>query len=331
MTRHPAALLIGKRLRSRSGPPAAWSDSDTPTPCNSTGVAVAIHGRVGVIVLNRPHAANALTPETVQEMVSILESWSQDPDVDLVLLTGAGDKDLCVGLDPASLQQTAREPRVDAMLADIKSISLAIADYPKPFVAIMSGDVLGDGIGICAYGSHRVVTDSTRVGVTDIGSHFVPRIGSSYLLSRSPGGLGRHLALTGTLVGPGEAIEAGLADCYVPWEVLPVMIEELISTGDVSTISRHARQPPTSLPSDRQVIDRSYAGGTVEEILATLEAEEAPIAIEAAKRIRRNSPIALQLALEFLRNARDRDLAEVLDLEYLASRYFHGRGQRGTT
>ena len=110
------------------------------------------------ITLNRPRAMNALTLDMVVEIYDLLRSWASDPDVKVVMLDGAGERGLCAGGDVRALYNAARtgtdlphrfwkaEYRLDAL----------IARYPKPVVAIMDGIVMGGGVGISAYASHRV-------------------------------------------------------------------------------------------------------------------------------------------------------------------------------
>ena len=284
-----------------------------------------VRGRAGVITLNRPRAMNALTHGMVLAMAEALDAWARDPAVDLVIVTGAGERALCAGGDIVDLYYDGFEGGLGGarMWADEYALNHAISAYPKPYVAVMHGLVLGGGIGISAHGSHRVVTDSTRAGMPETAIGFVPDVGGTWLLSRAPGGIGTHLALTAAHVGPGRAIEAGLADSYVPEADLPALIAELAATGDPAVIGRFARPAPDSFDEERTVLDRAYAADTVEEILAALDAEDAPVAADAAQRIRRNSPLGLKVTLESLRRAAGRELADVLVTEYRVSCRFH--------
>lgn len=288
-----------------------------------------VQGRAGILTLNRPEALNALTHAMIIKMTEVLQRWAADPAISLVIVTGKGDRAFSAGGDIVALYQDSFKGGIDGaqMWADEYALNLLISRYPKPYVAIMHGLVLGGGIGISAHGSHRIVTDDTRAGMPETSIGFVPDVGGTYLLSRSPRGLGRHLALTGMHVGPGESIEAGLADSYVPRQELPSLVKDLTASGDASVIGKHKRNPPTSFGPDRELIDHIYTAGTVEQILSALDAEDAPAAKDAAKRIRRNSPLALKVTLESLRRAVGRDLADVLQTEYRVSVHFHLSGQ----
>ena len=71
-----------------------------------------------------------------------------------------------------------------------------IARYPKPYVSLMDGIVMGGGVGVSAHGSRRVVTDTTKMAMPEVGIGFIPDVGGTFILSRAPGLLGLHAALT---------------------------------------------------------------------------------------------------------------------------------------
>ncbi len=80
----------------------------------------------------------------------------------------------------------------------------------------MDGLVLGGGVGISAHGSVRIVTERTRMGMPETTIGFVPDVGGTLLLSRSPGESGTHAALTGAHLSGADALFLGLADHFVP-------------------------------------------------------------------------------------------------------------------
>ena len=62
-----------------------------------------------------------------------------------------------------------------------------IARYPKPYVALMHGFVMGGGVGIAGHGSHRVVAESAQVAMPECGIGLIPDVGGTHLLARAPG------------------------------------------------------------------------------------------------------------------------------------------------
>ncbi len=289
-------------------------------------VVTEVTGRAGVITLNRPAALNALTMPMVRHIADALEDWRHDDRVELVLLTGAGERGLCAGGDVIGLQRDALAGGLAGarFWAAEYPLNLAISCYPKPYVALMRGLVLGGGIGLASHGSHRIVTDGTRVGMPETGIGFVPDVGGSWLLTRRPGHLGTHLALTGSHVGPAEAIEVGLADAYVPAGRLDDLTDALCRTGDLALIEEAAGPAPGGFGRLVPQIEAAYTADTVAGILTRLDDltrrdGESSWARTAAARIRRNSPLALSVALESLRRAAGQTLAQALDTEFRVS------------
>ncbi|WP_254811382.1 enoyl-CoA hydratase/isomerase family protein [Streptomyces cavourensis] len=286
-------------------------------------VIVRTEGRTGVVTLNRPKALNALTHAMVGTIAAALDRWEHDPEVATVVITGAGERGLCAGGDIRSIYEDARAggKASAAFWRDEYRLNARIARYPKPYVAIMDGIVMGGGVGVSAHGSVRIVTERSKVAMPETGIGFVPDVGGTYLLALAPGELGTHLALTGAVVGARDALLCGLADHFVPADELPAFLAAL-RTGEVpEVLGRHVREaPPGTLEADRAWIDHCYAADTVEEIVERLLAFDAPAAGEAAKTILGRSPVALKVTLAALRRARGLGpLERVLEQEYRVS------------
>ena len=104
------------------------------------------------------------------------------------------------------------------------------------------------------------------------------------------------------------------------------MVEALCETGDPWVIETYAQPLPEGFAAERAEMSRIYAADSVEQILEELDACEAAWAADAARRIRRNCPLALKVTLESVRVARSQNLAEALDTEFRVSNNM----QRGT-
>lgn len=284
-----------------------------------------IIGHAGIITLNRPKALNALNQNMVDLMDEALDRFESDENVKVVVLRGAGERALCAGGDIAALYHDAKVKGSEGakFWADEYRLNYRISTFAKPYVAIQHGIVLGGGIGVSAHGSHRVVTDSTRVGMPETGIGFVPDVGGSYLLSHAPHNLGIHLGLTGAHVGAAEAIAAGMADVYVPEEKLEELVAALGEKDVDEAIAEFAAAPGEAFGGEEAEIEKCYAGASVAEILENLDASEASFAADAAKRIRRNSPMALSVTLEYIRRAKDFDLREALEHEFVVANNMH--------
>ncbi len=277
---------------------------------------------VGFLTLNRPKAINSLNQNMVEVMSHILARWEDDDAVRAVVLTGAGDRGLCAGGDVVAIYHSARADGVAArrFWYDEYLLNARIGRFAKPYVSLMDGIVMGGGVGVGAHANTRVVTDRTKMAMPEVGIGFIPDVGGTYLLSRAPGSLGLHAALTGAPFSGADAIALGFADHYLPHTELDAFSAAVAAGSVESAVSAHAVQPPpSSLAEQRDWIDKCFAGDTVEDIVAALRGHGGP-AEDAANVIATRSPIALSVTLESVRRAAKLGtLEDVLAQEYRVS------------
>jgi enoyl-CoA hydratase len=185
----------------------------------------------------------------------------------------------------------------------------------------MDGIVMGGGVGVSAHGSVRVVTETSKVAMPEVGIGFIPDVGGTFLLSRAPGALGLYAGLTGAPFSGADAIVLGFADHYVPHAQLDVFTQAIVDDGIDSALVAHAVEPPASdLVAQRHWIDECFAGETVADIIAALRGHDAGPAQDAANLIATRSPIAVSVALEAVRRAAKAEtLEDVLVQDYRVS------------
>lgn len=286
-------------------------------------VLVRLERGVGFLTLNRPQAINSLNHTMVTAMDATLTSWESDDDVRAIVVDGAGERGLCAGGDVVALYHSAKADGVDArrFWFDEYRLNARIGRYPKPYVALMDGIVMGGGVGVSAHGSVRVVTEKSKIAFPEVGIGFIPDVGGTYLLSRAPGLLGLHAALTGEPFSGADAIELGFADHFVPQQNLEPFVGMVMAEGPEAAVSAFAQDPPQSrLAAQREWIDQCYAGETVAEILAALRGHGIDAAGEAADLIATRSPVALAVTLAAVRRASGlSSLEDALVQEYRVS------------
>ena len=278
---------------------------------------------VGFITLNRPKAINSLNQTMVDLLSSVLIRWERDDAVRAVVLSGAGERGLCAGGDVVAVYHSARKDGVETRRFWRAEYLLdgQVGRFAKPFVALMDGIVMGGGVGVSAHANTRVVTDTSKIAMPEVGIGFIPDVGGAYLLSRAPGALGLHAALTGAPFSGADAIAMGFADHYVPHRDLDAFTAAIVADGVESALAHHTIEPPPSaLVAQRDWIDVCYAGDTAEDILAALRGHEAGPAQDAANLIATRSPIAVSVALEAVRRAAKLEtLEDVLTQDYRVS------------
>lgn len=277
-------------------------------------VVIERRGALGVLRLNRPRALNTLTVAMIATLHEALHRWAKDDSVAAVWLEGAGDKGLCAGADVRRLRDSVVCGTAEAreFLLTEYALNGYIATYPKPYVAWMDGIVMGGGLGLSAHGTLRLVTPRTRAAMPETIIGMFPDVGLLYELSRAPGELGTHVALTGEEFTGADAIAAGIADALVEVESKATIMARL-AAGDVPDGAEFGSPPPAPLLAERDWIDECYTGDDVAAIVARLLRCREPAAHAAAEAIGRRSPLALAITLAALRRARTlSDVAAVL-------------------
>jgi len=282
-----------------------------------------IDGRVGFVTLNRPKAINSLTQGMVTAMDATLTDWADDDRVGAVVVAGAGDRGLCAGGDVVAIYHSAQADGAQArqFWFDEYRLNARIGRFPKPYVALMDGIVMGGGLGIGMHGSVRVVTDTSKIAMPEVGIGLIPDVGGTLLLSRTPGLLGLHVALTGAPFSGADAIALGFADHYVPHAQLQAFSTAIVADGVSPALRAYAEEPPSSeLGAQREWIDDCFAGETITDIIAALRSHDEGPAHDAADLISTRSPVALAVTLASVRRAAGyTTLEEALIAEYRVS------------
>jgi enoyl-CoA hydratase len=301
-------------------------ETDRETDPETDEVLARVEQGVGLITLNRPKAINSLNQTMVDVLRPLLSRWEDDDAVRAVVLSGAGERGLCAGGDVVAVYHSARKDGVEVrkFWRDEYLLDGQVGRFAKPYVSLMDGIVMGGGVGVSAHGSVRVVTDTSKVAMPEVGIGFIPDVGGAFLLSRAPGALGLYAALTGAPFSGADAIALGFADHYVPHDQLDAFRQAIVDggvQGIEGALATYAIEPPAShLVEQRHWIDECFAGDTVADIVAALRGHDAGPAQDAANLIATRSPIAVSVALQAVRRAAKMEsLEDVLVQDYRVS------------
>lgn len=281
-------------------------------------VATWVEGRVGRIHLNRPKALNALNLPMIQAMQAALELFEGQPAVHAVLVDAEGERAFCAGGDVRTIREQAMAGDTAPIAAFFEAeyrLNQTIADYPKPYVALIDGVCLGGGIGASVHGSHRIASEHATFAMPETAIALFPDVGATYLLPRLPGALGMYLALTGARVSGTDAVHAGLATHYVPRSKLAALHEAVVAEG-VAVIARFAEPLPAfSLTPHMDAISTIFGQPSVVKILHALEADSGAFAQAALGLLREMSPSSVYWSFEIVRAGARRTLPECLAAE----------------
>jgi enoyl-CoA hydratase len=268
---------------------------------------------VGHLTLDRPEAINALDLGMVEALARALDAWEHDPDIQIVLLDGAGDRGLCAGGDVRGLYDQILAGRAEDAATFFRAeyaLNARIAEYPKTVVVFADGITMGGGVGLSGHAAVRVVTERSKVAMPETRIGFTPDVGGSWLLGRAPGRTGEYLGLTGATMDAADAIYAGFADHLVPSERLGDLHDALVTRADPQTPTElvllfDETAPASGLEQARPWIDDAFSAPTVTAIIERLRARVEPEAAATADTLDALSPTALAVTLAAVRSARE--------------------------
>ena len=290
-------------------------------------VIVQTQGHAGLIRLNRPKAINSLNEAMVSGMKAGLDAFARNSDVTCVILSGEGERGLCAGGDVRRIYaaKSASPDDRTRFWREEFPLNYTISHYPKPYVALMDGIVMGGGVGISAHGRYRIVTERTRLAMPETAIGYFPDVGATWLLPRAPGEAGTWLGLTGREIGAADAIYAGLADYHVASQRLPELVHALADVSfaaDVGAAVESFSSKPDAdgiLAPHQGRIDAAFGFDTIEEIIDALVSAEDSFAKETLSTLQLRSPTSLKLTLRLLRLGRGSSgLVECLEREFAA-------------
>ncbi|MEA3545012.1 MAG: enoyl-CoA hydratase-related protein, partial [Thermodesulfobacteriota bacterium] len=190
---------------------------------------------VAIVTVNRPQAMNALNEKTLLELQKVFISLAADTAVQVIIITGSGEKAFVAGADIAAMQSlSAMEARRFAKLGH--QVMHHIEACPKPVIAAINGFALGGGCELALGCDIRIVAENARFGQPEVNLGVIPGFGGTQRLARLIGkGRALELILTGTMIDAAEAYRIGLANKVVPLEQLletaKKMAKTIISKG----------------------------------------------------------------------------------------------------
>ena len=277
-------------------------------------------GRAGVVTLTRPQALNAVTHRMVKALDKALRHWERERDVALVIVKAEG-RAFSAGGDILHVYEAhkAGKPAYD-FFADEYRLNARIARFPKPYVALIDGIVMGGGVGISFHGSHRVMTEKAQFAMPEVGIGFFPDVGGSHLLPDLGGNFGMYLGLTGKRIGYGDALWSGLATHTVESTYLPGLLEELVDSGDVGSELREVFRAAPRETNDARLhaIAKHFSLGSLDDIFASLEKDAASdsFAAETLGLMMVKSPTSLRVAFEAIKSGLVLTMDECMKMEF---------------
>lgn len=176
--------------------------------------------RIAILAINRPRALNALNKDTLLEIKAALENVRDDDHIDVMVITGAGNKAFIAGADIAVMvKMTSCEGRSFGQLGS--GVFRLIESMEKPVIAAINGFCLGGGLELAMACDFRICSENSIFGQPEVGLGVTPGFGGTQRLPRIIGtGMAKQLLFTGDVIDAAEALRIGLVNTVIPGEEL---------------------------------------------------------------------------------------------------------------
>jgi len=292
-------------------------------------VLIEAQGSCALITLNRPRALNALNTAMRSKLAEAFPRFAREPHTYCVVIQSGSDRAFCAGGDVREIARCGRDDRELARRAfkDEYALNWLLECFSKPTISLIDGAVMGSGVGITLFGTHRVAGERYRFAMPETAIGLFPDVGAAWALSRMPDSIGMYLGLTGRTIGAADAYALGLLTHCIPAARFDEIKTALADTWPVDTVldDRHIDPGPGELAEYAPAIARCFSADAVEEIIERLSAvtgahkewADAVIADLLAR-----SPTSLKVTHRHIRDALALDLRQTLCIDYrLACRF----------
>jgi enoyl-CoA hydratase len=177
-------------------------------------------GGVEILTLNRPEKRNALNRELLDALATTFAELETDPDVRVIVLTGAGDRAFSAGMDLAEFASGGGGGNEVATRSDdeidVSRHQIISWEYPKPIVAALNGATVAGGFEIMMCCDLVVAAEHVKFGLAEVKRGLMPGGGGTLLATRIPMAVALEITLTGDTIDATRALELGLINRVVP-------------------------------------------------------------------------------------------------------------------
>lgn len=178
-----------------------------------------INEGIALITINRPQALNALNSEMLAEISTALDMAEEDPEVKVVIITGAG-KAFVAGADIGQMQEFSTLEGRDFCIMGQRLFN-RLEELEKPVIAAVNGFALGGGCELAMACDLRIASDKAKFGQPEVNLGIIPGFGGTQRLARYIGkGRAKYYIFTGELIKAEDAYGLGLVEKVVPMEDL---------------------------------------------------------------------------------------------------------------
>ena len=181
---------------------------------------------IGILTVDRPKALNALNGQTIGEIRSAVGEARENEQVGVLIITGSGEKAFVAGADIGEIKKLGLKDGFDFVRIGYQ-MNHDIETLGKPTIAAINGLALGGGCELAMSCTLRVVSETAKMGLPELGLGVIPGYGGTQRLPRLIGkGPALWYLLTGEMIDAAKAVDLGLANLMVkPDELMEKVVE----------------------------------------------------------------------------------------------------------
>ncbi len=284
-------------------------------------------GIVANIILNRPQAYNALNLEMLRIIKNKLHEFAIDPKIIAVCIQANGERAFCAGGDLKEVYYMQDRHLAKQYFYEEYRLNYLIKHYPKPYIALTHGIVMGGGVGLVQYAWLRLSDPDLIWAMPETGIGFYPDVGATYFLNRCPNNLGMFLALTGTSLNLADCLLYGYIDAPLPRHTFPEFIINIANAGIPNKINLlnylnnkyTCLLEPSNLNMLKTTINQIFTYDTLKSIITKLKNRTDLWSQNIYLNLLKKSPLSLAVTHTALQIARPFSFSQCLNLEYALS------------
>ena len=278
------------------------------------------NGSLGLIRLNRPKALNALTLSMVRAIHPQMVKWERSQSIKSVAIIAEGEKAFCAGGDIRALHDWGRnnDDEATGFYREEYILNRYIKRYPKPYISLVNGIVMGGGVGLSVHGSHRIAGENYSFAMPETGIGLFPDVGGTYFLSRLGYNAGAYLALTGSRIKAQDAIFLGTATNFVHSKNFNDIIKALSQNDNVDSIIKQFESDPgkSEFEEISSLCNEVFDGDSIEKIISNLIEKDSDLSNKLLSMIQTKSPTAIKIALKSLHLGSKLNFEECMKMEF---------------
>jgi enoyl-CoA hydratase len=220
---------------------------------DASGILLARHDRVLVVTMDRQEVRNALHPTALHALADVIESSGRDASIGALVLTGAGDRAFCTGMDLRALMNGQAE----AAGAAIEALERAFQSPERaPIISAVQADAIGGGFELMLKCDLAIAAETVMFGLPEVTRGMVPGGGATLLPARIPLALALEIALTGELQSAARLLQLGLLNKVVP--------AAEVQTAAIGLAARIAKNAPLAVAATRDLMWTTYQNGAAQ-------------------------------------------------------------------